>query len=50
MDSEGAIMRDFLGGPLLRDQAIHRLIGLGYLQEDAEDLVDEWINAADGWS
>lgn len=44
MDSEDAIMRDFLMGPLTLDQAIHRLVGLGYLREDADDLVNEWAD------
>lgn len=46
MDSEGAVQYDFIHGSLNRDGAIHRLIGLGLRQEDAECLVSEWIDEA----
>lgn len=47
MDSEDAVWRDFVSGPLTWDQAINRLIGMGYLREDADDLVNEWAAAAE---
>lgn len=47
MDSEDAIMLDFLTGPLTWDQAIHRLIGMGYLREDADEMINEWADAAE---
>lgn len=47
MDSEDAVMRDFLDGPLTRDGAVHRLVGLGLLRENAEGLVSEWLEPCD---
>ena len=42
MDSEDAIEREFKARDLDWISAIHRLEGLGYLPEDAEDKVAEW--------
>lgn len=47
MDSESAVMRDLLYGPLYPGEAIDRLVNMGYLRDDAEDLVNEWIDEAD---
>lgn len=47
MDSEDAIWREFLKGPLTLSQAVNRLEGMGYSREDAEDLVNEWADEAE---
>ena len=44
MHSVDAIMADFLTGPLTLDEAVNRLVGIGYLREDAEDQVIEWLH------
>jgi hypothetical protein len=44
-DRESKILRDFLTSPLSVDDAVSRLVALGYQEGDAEDLVGEWIEA-----
>lgn len=39
---EDAIYHEFAHGPLTLRKAIGRLVSIGYLREDAEDLADEW--------
>ncbi|WP_316176181.1 hypothetical protein [Bradyrhizobium sp. SZCCHNRI1073] len=44
-DSESKVLRDFVTSPLSVDDAVRRLVALGYREGDAEDLVEEWIEA-----
>lgn len=45
-DHESKVLRDFLTSPLSIDDAVRRLVRLGYNEGDAEDLVGEWIEEA----
>jgi hypothetical protein len=47
MDSEDAIKRDFLNRSLSWDQAIHRLLDMGYMGEDADEMIDGWTADAE---
>lgn len=45
MKDEEAIYRDFCFNGLSFSGAVQRLVAIGYLQEDAEEVVDEWADA-----
>jgi hypothetical protein len=45
-DTESKVLRDFLTSPLSVDDAVRRLVSLGYQEAVAEDLVEEWIEGA----
>lgn len=44
MDSVISVYNDFVGGPLDFSDAVLRLIELGNTREEAEDLVNEWVD------
>lgn len=47
MDSESAILKEFLEGGLAFLDAVERLQSLGYDPKEAEQMVDEWADGAE---